>query len=1224
MEYIVDNHERPHWSVKKRGLGVRTSSSIHGVLYDFWNTWIAECDVWIQRRKLATRVLDVGTANLEDKIKRRQMDAAETMAQREREKKARGGKRVRPIDPATRCLMCGADGDRQCTGCKQLWYCSDRCRLRHWSDLGHQNECGKARDPPKEAKPLVDGKVQQMSCALCTQDAHVPCKNTNCVMRYCDEECAAMHRELGHTETCGDPPEKCPICFDYMDPPFELTPCNHRLCLDCLRNLLGGGYHEDGVGSIQLVSTSVPSSAELVCPVCRDPGLEYMAHGNSMAFAVGNMLMTKGAMFKGIGFAQQFSKTIFKKGSMLEKAAAKLFKETIAALPDHRFAHTNLGGCLTSSLNVVEAGEVLKIAVSRNPDDMKASYLLGSARMLANNPRDAVDPFRQAVKGGVLHNLGAAEFFKDYREGLQHALAGALSGGNRATFTQDLRFEVGDRVRCITAEGWLLGTVSMLWFRDLDWPEERAAVPYQVLLDDTEYLNNYLMAPHDDDDTVQRVLASGPPVRPTIHGATDSNCKTCGITLSNDKFLLPELQKQCHARECKRCADAESGLAISPEPQQLVAQYNALPVAKLAPSGWISTHVHLNFRELVGIAIDASPPPRMVFAVIVEAHGILFQLPLLDARPTARAVLPKLLQQLCTDVLNPTPGSPSSSMGMVRPVRITSPDWRVVQFLLRHVGGHGMEVCFLSEKATLITNSGTPPPDVHERSEPQPLNAIMDSVCGDANSIMIRQSNGQPMPACLGHHFAFRASTTKPGVYESTVRDTCDFVPEMLRFCCAPRCGKLALWSELTTCGGCGRPAYCNSKCQRQHWKGGHKNECKGRKKEGVAEVPPHGGSGAPGSAAGSNPGAPGDASGKASRGADAPKDKGATRPQKADAPAAHGNFKAGDVVELGCLTKTRLNGVRGHVVGDMSASGRWSVELLSGTTLAIRPGNLTRVSSMEVERDECPICLSLLPLVQRSGCHDDEECRSKTVQRLSHFPCCGGGVCFTCFTELAMSSIAAGNEQFHQARADMLNGRTPEHTLSLHQLLAGVCPLCRERQPDSTSDSTFMAHKIRLFKQRIKNGVRAADAHFRLGNMAEDDGRMEEAVIRYRRAADDGPEHSAFAERCLGNLFVEGRGVRKDCKQAFAYTERAANRGEPEAQFNLGCMHDFAQGVPPDSTKAMRMYRHAAEAGHPEARGNLAKLLLSSDNSPVDKQEAFKLWRTFRRSGRLQWRSSD
>jgi len=143
---------------------------------------------------------------------------------------------------------------------------------------------------------------------------------------------------------------------------------------------------------------------------------------------------------------------------------------------------------------------------------------------------------------------------------------------------------------------------------------------------------------------------------------------------------------------------------------------------------------------------------------------------------------------------------------------------------------------------------------------------------------------------------------------------------------------------------------------------------------------------------------------------------------------------------------------------------------------------------------------------------------------------------------------------------------------------------------------SAYAAQKLRMFKRRIKDGVRAADAEYRLGNTAEVAGDAMEALEHYRRGADAGPTYSEDAEESLGFLYLHGKTVPKDLHKAHEYFQRAVEHGSVTALFNLGA--SYQSGTAPDGCdgieKAKRLYRRAAALRHALARSIFAQLLCS------------------------------
>ena len=69
----------------------------------------------------------------------------------------------------------------------------------------------------------------------------------------------------------------------------------------------------------------------------------------------------------------------------------------------------------------------------------------------------------------------------------------------------------------------------------------------------------------------------------------------------------------------------------------------------------------------------------------------------------------------------------------------------------------------------------------------------------------------------------------------------------------------------------------------------------------------------------------------------------------------------------------------------------------------------------------------------------------------------------------------------------------------------------------------------------------------------------------------------------------------------------KAAEQGDAEAQFNLGCMYDDGEDVPEDDTEAVKWYRKAAEQGHAGAQNNLGYMYEKGEGVSQEYTEAVK-----------------
>ena len=71
------------------------------------------------------------------------------------------------------------------------------------------------------------------------------------------------------------------------------------------------------------------------------------------------------------------------------------------------------------------------------------------------------------------------------------------------------------------------------------------------------------------------------------------------------------------------------------------------------------------------------------------------------------------------------------------------------------------------------------------------------------------------------------------------------------------------------------------------------------------------------------------------------------------------------------------------------------------------------------------------------------------------------------------------------------------------------------------------------------------------------------------------------LAECQVGYFFYDGIGVEKDADKAFYWTQRAAEHGDRDGQFNLAYFYEEGIGTPVNMEKAKHWYKKAAEQNH-------------------------------------------
>ena len=91
-----------------------------------------------------------------------------------------------------------------------------------------------------------------------------------------------------------------------------------------------------------------------------------------------------------------------------------------------------------------------------------------------------------------------------------------------------------------------------------------------------------------------------------------------------------------------------------------------------------------------------------------------------------------------------------------------------------------------------------------------------------------------------------------------------------------------------------------------------------------------------------------------------------------------------------------------------------------------------------------------------------------------------------------------------------------------------------------------------------------------------------------------------------LALRYHQGQGVPRDLARAAGLYERAAQLGNPDAQFALGNLYLLGEGVPQDDDWAFTWYRAAAKQGHALAQKNVSEFYRAAGISPpADEQGA-------------------
>lgn len=116
---------------------------------------------------------------------------------------------------------------------------------------------------------------------------------------------------------------------------------------------------------------------------------------------------------------------------------------------------------------------------------------------------------------------------------------------------------------------------------------------------------------------------------------------------------------------------------------------------------------------------------------------------------------------------------------------------------------------------------------------------------------------------------------------------------------------------------------------------------------------------------------------------------------------------------------------------------------------------------------------------------------------------------------------------------------------------------------------------------------------HLNLAVALEAQGEHEEAVVWYRKAADQG---SAPAQFNLGVHLANGVGCKQDEAEAVKWYREASHQGYVNAVYNLAFMLENGYGCPRDLRLAFELYLRAANDREPDSQYKIASLLLDQN----------------------------
>jgi uncharacterized protein len=137
--------------------------------------------------------------------------------------------------------------------------------------------------------------------------------------------------------------------------------------------------------------------------------------------------------------------------------------------------------------------------------------------------------------------------------------------------------------------------------------------------------------------------------------------------------------------------------------------------------------------------------------------------------------------------------------------------------------------------------------------------------------------------------------------------------------------------------------------------------------------------------------------------------------------------------------------------------------------------------------------------------------------------------------------------------------------------------------------------------------GTPAFSADFQKGVDARNKGDHATALREWEPLAERG---NVDAQYNLGGMYSRGEGVPQDYKTAVKWYRLAAEQGDAPAQYLLGVSYNRGEGVPQDYKTAVKWYKLAAEQGDAPAQHNLGFMYGNGMGVTQDHKTAVKWYR--------------
>ncbi|HTM08741.1 MAG TPA: tetratricopeptide repeat protein [Verrucomicrobiae bacterium] len=190
-----------------------------------------------------------------------------------------------------------------------------------------------------------------------------------------------------------------------------------------------------------------------------------------------------------------------------------------------------------------------------------------------------------------------------------------------------------------------------------------------------------------------------------------------------------------------------------------------------------------------------------------------------------------------------------------------------------------------------------------------------------------------------------------------------------------------------------------------------------------------------------------------------------------------------------------------------------------------------------------------------------------------------------------------------------------PETVCSWLKRIAGVEVTCESRSGWTRPTELINIRKIRsdtsVPRMRLLNFEPGYPPrrHFQLdgAGAARERGNDVQEIERSRRLAEQGHQ---WAQRRLGQMYAEGKGVPQDFAEAIKWYRLAAAQENAPAMYSLGLAYEKGQGVPQDFDEAVKWYRLAAAREDEWAQMRLGQLYEEGNGVPQDYAQAVRWYR--------------